>query len=380
MTTKAKTDSAPGGLLSHEGRLNRRFPRPATVVSRLLVMHPGAITTVLPRAGLLAAFTLLFGLAGPAPAQTGGFALSDKTGEYLDVLLEGKVAARYMYAYDKSSPQRLLDTYKPYLHVFDAEGQSPITKGPGGLYTHHRGIFIGWNKIGFNGQTYDRWHMKGGEIVHQKFLEQKADASQAGFTSLTHWQDEAGQPIVEETRKLVLRRGPSAARLSIDFTASLKAPRGPVKLAGDPEHSGVHYRPADEVVASETAYVFPKAGADPKIDLDYPWVGVTYTLNGKRYSVVEMNHPENPKDTKFSAYRDYGRFGAFFKNDIASGETLTIHYRFLVADGEMPPAEAIQKCWDDFAGVKNPSPVPPITVTKSKPKNTAKRAKKAKSE
>ena len=39
-----------------------------------------------------------------AVAPGAGFALQDKPGEYLDVLLDGKVVARYMYAYDKSTP------------------------------------------------------------------------------------------------------------------------------------------------------------------------------------------------------------------------------------------------------------------------------------
>ena len=34
-------------------------------------------------------------------------------------------------------------------------------------------------------------------------------------------------------------------------------------------------------------------------------------LNGKKYSVVFLNHPDNPKGAHISAYRDYGRFGIF---------------------------------------------------------------------
>ena len=81
-----------------------------------------------------------------------GFAFDDKAGDHLDVLLDGKVVARYMYAHDTSTKERRAETYKPYLHVFDAEGKAPITKGPGGKFTHHRGIFIGWKKIGVQRQ------------------------------------------------------------------------------------------------------------------------------------------------------------------------------------------------------------------------------------
>ena len=127
----------------------------------------------------------------------------------------------------------------------------------------------------------------------------------------------------------------------------------------------MQYRPADEIVRNETVYVFPKDHANARNDADYPWVGETYTLNGKRYSVVDLNHPDNPKGTKFSAYRDYGRFGAYVKKEIAAGQSLTLKYRFLIADGSMPAAGLIQNCWDEFAGVKSPTPVPKTTVRKA---------------
>jgi hypothetical protein len=319
------------------------------------------------RTTILSGVVVLVGMiaaASPA-AEPQGFAIKDQPGEYLDVLLDGRVAARYMYAHDTSSPKRLAETYKPYLHVFDAEGKEPITKGPGGQCTHHRGIFIGWMKIKFQDQTFDRWHMKGGEIVHQKFLAQKADADRASFTSQTHWNDVKGEPALVEERTMSFLRGPGPARLTIDFHTKLMAPRGDVTLDGDPEHAGVQYRPANEVDSKQTTYVMPGEGANAHKDVDYPWVGETYVLRGKKYSVVDLNAPTNPKKTRFSAYRDYGRFGAFPKAKIEQGGSLELDYRFLIVDGEMPPVEMIQKAWDGFARVGRPSPVPKVTVFKN---------------
>ena len=203
----------------------------------------------------------------PGPRRRCTAAFQDKQGEYLDVLLNGKVVARYMYAHDKSTPKRLDETYKPYLHIFDADGKGPITKGVGGEYTHHRGIFAGWMKITHNGKTYDRWHMKGGEIVHQKFTEKKADKDGAVFTSLTHWNDADGKPILIEERTMALSPGRRApARLIVDFTTKLKAVDGDIKLDGDPEHAGVQFRPADEMDRKETVYLFPKEEAKPHQD------------------------------------------------------------------------------------------------------------------
>lgn len=63
-----------------------------------------------------------------------GFSIEDRTNEYLEVMLDGRIVCRYMYAYDNSTPDRLHETYKPYLHVFDADGERLITKGFGGAF------------------------------------------------------------------------------------------------------------------------------------------------------------------------------------------------------------------------------------------------------
>ena len=94
--------------------------------------------------------TLLTGLLAPLAAQ---LEIKDTKGKHLDVLSGDKVLVRYMYEYDTSTDEKKHATYKPYLHVFDAAGKAPITKGPGGQFTHHRGIFIGWSKLGFNGKS-----------------------------------------------------------------------------------------------------------------------------------------------------------------------------------------------------------------------------------
>ena len=103
--------------------------------------------------------------AGPA------FTFSDTPGSHLDVCKNGVPLVRYQYVYDNSSPEKLQETYKPIFHVMNMKGTAPITKGAGGDFTHHRGWFIGWSKITTPSGTVDRWHMKGGSLIHQKFLQ-----------------------------------------------------------------------------------------------------------------------------------------------------------------------------------------------------------------
>ena len=134
----------------------------------------------------------------------------------------------------------------------------------------------------------------------------------------------------------------------------------------------VQYRPANEVDRATTVYVFPGENADVKKERDYPWVGETYTLKGQKYSVVIMNHPENPKGTRFSAYRDYGRFGAYPEARIAKGGTRTFKYRFMISLGEMPSAKLIQETSNAFTGASDPAPKVKVVSSQSKKKGKKK--------
>ena len=318
-------------------------------------------------------FSLGLGLllvAATSALAADAFAFADTSGKHLDVTAGGKPLVRFMYAYAPATKESLHDTYKPFLHVFDPGGDKFITKGPGGLFTHHRGIFIGWNKITFNGKSYDRWHMSGGEQVVQKILRQEAAADKATFTALVHWNDAAKEAFIVEERTFTVRRG--LVGTVIDFSSKLSAPRGDVKLDGDPEHAGVHFRTAGELDTKKTLYHFPAASPYAHKDTDYPWVGETFTLGGTAYSVVEMSHPKNPAGTRWSAYRDYGRFGAFPVAEIRQGGSFTFSYRFLVAQGELPGAATIKALYEAFAVAAAPA-AKVTTVPAEQPKPAAKK-------
>lgn len=305
------------------------------------------------------------------------FSVQETPGKHIDILQDSKVVGRYMIDHDISTPEKRQLNYKPYLHIFDTDGKAPITKGAGGDFTHHRGILIGWMKIGVNGKTYDRWHMKGGDQVHEKIVAQ----SPGSITSLVKWMGEGSDVIVEEERTMAFLPPVAPAYAVVDVASKLKAVAGDTVFDGDPEHAGLQFRPAQEVDRSQTSYIYPKAGADAHKDLDYPWFGETFSLHGQTYSVVYLNHPSNPKGARISAYRDYGRFGAFFKTSVKKDETATIKARFLIVNGTMPSAEVIQKAWNDYAGAQDP--VPAVTVKPAekaappKPKKAEDKAKPA---
>jgi hypothetical protein len=288
------------------------------------------------------------------------FSWQDRKGQYLDLLFDGRKVTRYMYAHETSNEQRTFETYKPFHHVYDASGNR-LTNGPDGvdsyienqiLYPHHRGIYIGWSKVTFEGRQYDLWHMPEAHQVHQKILEQIAGPVLARSTALIYWNDDKdniGKPIVTERRQTTVFRQSDPTVLLFDFHTELKAVRGDIFLDGDPEHAGFQYRPHDAVARGgqevKAKYLFHQDGIDPRKDRDLPWVAMSYGLDSGRYSVLHMNHPDNPESTVYSAYRDYGRFGAFFTKDLDADQTLELNYRIWIGRGELPERQDLaNKC------------------------------------
>ena len=275
--------------------------------------------------------------------------------DHVDVAKDGKVVARLMMANDLSTPDRHHETYKPYLHVFDPTGATRLTKGHGFSFTHHRGIFFGFSKISYNGKSYDRWHMKGGDQVVTKVA--PGDSS---FTASINWQGDTTDPFLTEERRFTFSTPPKPFYLGIDMTSSIKPVSGEAEMSGDPEHAGAQFRPSELVDTKTTTYIFPGANIDAHKVKDLPWAAEVFTVEGKTFTVVILNHPDNPKDTATSAYRDYGRFGMFPKGKASAEAPFKLHYQWVIAEGDVRDASVFQQAWNAFAG-KN-DPVPALTV------------------
>jgi hypothetical protein len=256
-------------------------------------------------------------------------------------------------------PKRRDETFKPYTHVFDFDGKEPITKGPGGDFTHHRGLFIGWNKTYLGDKSYDFWHCKNVIRRHVKYLadEEKAGADSATMVSLTEWPAPDEKIVVRETQTLTASK-PADGRLQLDATFKLEAPSGPVRLEGDVQHAGFHFRAVQEVFKrqKETVYILPEGAVKAKGDVyeQCNWVVCQFNIGEKRYAVAHFNHPDNAKPVQYST-RAYGRFGAYSKTAIAADRPLTLRYRVIVTDTAKVPAGTAadwQKQFDAFASGK----------------------------
>jgi hypothetical protein len=311
------------------------------------------------RTALFAAIgSCVVGLALQAATGAEGYRFQNVKGKHLDLLLDGKPVTRYMYEVDTSDKAKTFDTAKVYTHVFNAEGTDTITKGPGGLYPHHRGIFLGF-RVTYDGkQRGDWWHVRNVTQRHQKFLQLKAAGDSATSTMLIHWNDRTGKCVLAEERTQIVYRQPEPALLLLDFIAKLTAVRSDIELGGDPEHAGMQYRPHNDVNRKATKYMFPDekiTSGNVRKEVDLPWAAECYELKGKKYTVQHMNHPENPKGTKYSAYRDYGRFGAFPTAKVKQSRSITLRYRVWVAPGEQLDRAAMQARYEAFAKAPKPN-------------------------
>ena len=76
-----------------------------------------------------------------------------------------------------------------------------------------------------------------------------------------------------------------------------------------------------------------------KAMVDLPWYAMSFVLDEQRYTTCYLNHPANPKETRFSE-RDYGRFGGYFQSDITPEQPLVVNYRLWLQNGEMTAEQA----------------------------------------
>lgn len=269
------------------------------------------------------------------------FRVVDQAGKYTDILVGDRTLVRYVYDRDTSSKERDFDTAKVFAHVFGPDGKQPLTNGPGGRqYPHHRGIFIGWNKMESGGETHDLWHVRGTAQEHRA-LTHRVDDNFAEITARIDWIGKGGKTLLEEKRTYRLVRD-EAAYATIELTSELTAVAGDLVLQGDPEHAGVQFRAAQHVADNQSAtYTFHADAIDPSRDLDLPWVACSFRIGEAAWTVQQINHADNPSGTRWSAYRNYGRFGAFPVLEIAEGETAKLRYRFRIIQGEAPARQTL---------------------------------------
>ncbi len=289
--------------------------------------------------------------AQSTPAQsTGTFTITHAKGKHIDVAYRKKPVLRLMVANDVSDTKTAHATYKVYAHVMDPldrEGKRRLTKGAGDKFTHHRGLFIGWNRASVEGVGgVDTWHMKNGVRQHfVKILEQKSDAKSATLSVAIDWV-KGDQALMSEVRTFVVHKPGAKGEVVIDESSTITASVGKTVLKGDTEHAGMQFRAHEAVVSNKSAKYLMADGKKPgrKGDADIAWAAMSFKIEDRQYHVQHMSHPTLPKGNLYSAYRDYGRFGAYFNTKLRKGASATFRVRFYISPGAFPDdAESAMK-------------------------------------
>lgn len=295
----------------------------------------------------------------PAKQFDKSFAWTDKSGEYSELSFAGRPVMRYMYApLDESSKEARAAMMKVYHHVYDPSGKRFVTKGSGGLFPHHRGLFFGFNKISYGeGQTADTWHCNHGEFQsHEAFVRQEAGPVLGRHVVRIGWHGKDGKVFAEELREMTAWN--VAGAVVIDFASRLESKVGTIKLDGDPQHAGFQFRASQDVpdkTAKLTYYVRPDGKGEPgsfrnwpadKGHVNLPWHALSFVLDDQRYTCCLLDRPANPKESRHSE-RDYGRFGSYFVAEVTPEKPLDLAYRVWLTSGELDVA-GVQRLADDF--------------------------------
>jgi len=264
-------------------------------------------------------------------------------GKGLAVAKDGKPVAHFVFGEGQK---------KPFLHVYGKEGELLTNPGAGpdgkdfGRYPHHRGIYIGWRVISGEAQ-YDLWHIHKGEIMRVKEIK-SAKASSSGVTIVADIEWRTGKVgkedvlLLAETRTLTISKVGDITQ--VDFHTKLTADRD-LTLGGDLQHAGCHFRAHTEVAnktSKFTSYLWePKgkvAGNGKVLSKEWKWNRLQFMIGKNWYSATQFNAPNQPVEEL--SWRDYGRFGFFFKKNLKKGETQKLNYRFHIAPSEQPALES----------------------------------------
>ena len=287
------------------------------------------------------------------------FAWKDEADDYAELSVGKRPVLRYMYkGLDESSKEARTSTFKIYHHVYDPKGEKFVTKGLGGLFPHHRGIFFGFNQVtyGEEKKKCDVWHCTGDAYQsHEKFILSEGGPVYGRHKLAIAWHGVKKEVFATEERDLTAYALPGGTL--IDFASEVTPVIAPVHLDGDPQHAGFHFRASQEVpdkTAKQTYYIRPdgpgKFGETrnwpgQKSHANLPWDALCFVLGDQRYTVAYLDRPDNPKEARFSE-RDYGRFGSYFVKDLNQGDTLKVRYRLWLQEGEMKGDEIARLATD----------------------------------
>lgn len=284
---------------------------------------------------------------------------ADRTVRYGDQ----KVAARlFERSWDPADPR---PTCKLFHQIYAPDG-TLLTKGLGGQFEHHRGLFVGWNRTLHKGKSYDFWHCNRGERQELRgtVAPARLQMHEAAQVMRTRWVAPDGTGIIEELRGLEVIAH-QEDHYVLHMRVECRALDGDVKLSGDPQHAGQQFRALQQFAekdAEPVLYLRPRGAKEHGNDVwtKCDWIAGVLRLPNETYTVLRIESPDNPGETTWST-RPYGRFGATRTVKVPSGEAMRIDQYYVIAQGARDAAWCAKQAatWRLWRGHKQPDKAKP---------------------
>ncbi|MFP4057561.1 MAG: PmoA family protein [Candidatus Brocadiia bacterium] len=260
---------------------------------------------------------------------------------------DGRELARYHFGPD-------LD--RPFLYpIVGPAGRSLTRMGhprDPESHGHHDSVWISHHDVG--GTNF--WTNRQGRVRHQRVDELVDGEHEAAIVSRNLWPSEAGQPLLAERRRIAVRPLPEGEWLLVVDMELAAAGDEDVVLGKTPfgffavrvaktigVHDGGGTIRNSEGGVNEKGVFWKRARW-----VDYAGLIAPDTLEG----LSLFDHPSNPNHPTHFHVRDDGWMGASLTFEgprtIAKGQALRLRYGLYVHAG-VPPAEAIEKRWRQFA-------------------------------
>ena len=302
------------------------------------------------------------------------FAWQDNDDDHVDLLYRGRTILSYVTpTFDPSSPQSHDRTSKPRHHIYAPDGRTRFTGEGDDDCPYALGLCYGFTNITYDrGRTCDLWRCPKAARQEACFVNWyigRADSRTADFAicgdtdsaiggDCEHcvnidWHGCDGEVFAVEQRTvgIGLEKAQGVEGWEIDF-ASLLEPVDdePIQVDGEPDCSGLQLCLAEVAVNESYAQTDngrldffrndeDNAATDgEKATSNGQWAMLSFVLNGRRYSAVCMNHPDNPGLPQFVA-QSHGRIGCCIAAVASKEEPLEVNFRIWIQEGEMTVAQ-----------------------------------------
>ena len=286
------------------------------------------------------------------PTGTLGVEVSEEEGA-LGIDVHGERLTHYFYS-PENAPAR------PYFYPLLAPGGLPVTRsfpmadvaGETRDHKHHRSLWVAHGEVnGADNWSEETGHARTEHVALEGWF---SGPLAGGFRERTRWVTSEGEPLLDETREVVVYAADPAVRI-LDLTLRF-TPSNRDVIFGDTKEGGlISVRVATSMDAEKNGTIVNGAGGVNEKETwgkPAPWCDYYGPVQGHTLGIALMDHPSNPRHPTHWHVRNYGLMTAnpfglsYFYNDksrdgslvMPAGETQVWRYRLLIHPGSTESA------------------------------------------